>query len=405
MKLLLSAYACEPDRGSEPGVGWNWAIELARIGHEVHVLTRSNNQNSIEAALGRLSGPVPVFHYSDLPSAIRWWKRGQAGIHFYYLLWQFWALAKAFELHKTVRFDRVHHLTFGVHRQATLMWALGVPLTVGPLGGGETSPIGLRQGLCIAQRLKEWARDFANAVARVDPLVWLMYRCSDQILFKTRDTLRFVPSRFQPKSHLLIEIGIDKRLLRCARDARRPGPVRLIYVGRFIYWKGMALGLQAVAAARAKGVDVQLRMVGSGPEEAEWQRLAKKLKLDGHVDWISWVNQQELEAHYLWADALIFPSLHDSSGNVVLEAMAKGLPVICLDVGGPAEIIANGGGIAVNAQGAQHEVADRMASAITRIATDADFYSLLSAGAFRTASSTSWNSVVRRVHPPLHTPP
>ena len=41
MRILLSAYACEPNRGSEPGNGWNWAVHLARDGHEVYVLTTS----------------------------------------------------------------------------------------------------------------------------------------------------------------------------------------------------------------------------------------------------------------------------------------------------------------------------------------------------------------------------
>lgn len=43
MKLLLSAYACELNTGSEPGVGWHWAAEVTRLGHEVWVLTRADN--------------------------------------------------------------------------------------------------------------------------------------------------------------------------------------------------------------------------------------------------------------------------------------------------------------------------------------------------------------------------
>ena len=48
LRILLSAYACEPDRGSEPGVGWNWVRHLARE-HEVWVITRSNNRGIIDA--------------------------------------------------------------------------------------------------------------------------------------------------------------------------------------------------------------------------------------------------------------------------------------------------------------------------------------------------------------------
>ena len=44
LKIFISAYACEPEKGSEPGIGWNVVNELAKY-HEVHVLTRANNQD------------------------------------------------------------------------------------------------------------------------------------------------------------------------------------------------------------------------------------------------------------------------------------------------------------------------------------------------------------------------
>ena len=53
MKILLSAYACEPNKGSEPGVGWHWALELGYLGHDVWVLTRANNRPAIEAEQNR----------------------------------------------------------------------------------------------------------------------------------------------------------------------------------------------------------------------------------------------------------------------------------------------------------------------------------------------------------------
>jgi hypothetical protein len=76
--VLLSAYACEPGKGSEPGIGWNLARHLAEH-HEVWVLTRTNNRPAIEAELAR--NPVPGLHfvYHDLPPWARFWKRGQRG--------------------------------------------------------------------------------------------------------------------------------------------------------------------------------------------------------------------------------------------------------------------------------------------------------------------------------------
>jgi hypothetical protein len=57
MKILLSAFSCEPGRGSEPGKSWNWAYELARAGNETWVLTSSIGKPAIEAFLA--SNPAP----------------------------------------------------------------------------------------------------------------------------------------------------------------------------------------------------------------------------------------------------------------------------------------------------------------------------------------------------------
>src|SRR5271157_3778471 len=112
LKVLLSAYACEPGQGSEPGVGWNWAHEMSRW-HDVWVLTRANNRPTIEQT------PAPVgehrvrWVYFDLPRWARFWKRGSRGIQAYYWLWQLAAWRVGARLHREVGFDLFHHVTFG----------------------------------------------------------------------------------------------------------------------------------------------------------------------------------------------------------------------------------------------------------------------------------------------------
>ena len=79
MRVLLSAYSCQPGKGSEPGIGWNWAMQIARF-HEVWVLTRAANRQAVEAAL-RANGPANLrFAYYDLPRWARFWKRGPRAV-------------------------------------------------------------------------------------------------------------------------------------------------------------------------------------------------------------------------------------------------------------------------------------------------------------------------------------
>src|SRR5205814_1654653 len=144
MKVLVSAYACEPGKGSEPAVGWNWVQALARRGSRIHVITRSNNREAIENDSGSRN-PVLSFHDFDLPRWARAGKRWPGGIYVYYLFWQVGAYRLAKRLHAVERFDRVQHVTFASCRLPPFLGRSGIPFIFGPVGGGESMPAQLRR--------------------------------------------------------------------------------------------------------------------------------------------------------------------------------------------------------------------------------------------------------------------
>src|ERR1700680_4385402 len=99
MNVLLSAYACMPDSGSEPGYGWNWAMHLAERGINVTVLTRGEGCDRIEAYQGdHPKGNVP-FAYVTVPT-----KLFKPGTAMHYALWQWLAVRVAKTLHLQRRF-------------------------------------------------------------------------------------------------------------------------------------------------------------------------------------------------------------------------------------------------------------------------------------------------------------
>ena len=137
MKVLVSAYACEPGRGSEPEVGWQTATHLAQL-HEVTVLTRANNRPLIEKGLATLEGKHPAFIYYDLPGWLLWLKKRGMSVAIYYFLWQLGA-----RLHmrgKVEPFDLIHHCTFNSFRQPGFWWLTKKAVVIGPLGGGQVCP-------------------------------------------------------------------------------------------------------------------------------------------------------------------------------------------------------------------------------------------------------------------------
>lgn len=403
MKILLSAYACEPNKGSEPGVGWHWALELPHLGHEVWVLTRANNRSVIEAEfLHQQLPPNLNFFYYDLPAWAKWWKKGGQGVHLYYLIWQWGAYCLAKKKHAEIQFDMAHHVTFVSVRQPSFLGNLSIPFIFGPVGGGERAPLRLRFGYGLRGFLRDALRDLANLMIKIDPLMRRTFKQASKIYATSRQTHALIPEKYRYKTMVQLAIGIDmgnppeKLSSSMLNDSSK---LRILYVGHFLFLKGMHLGLQAFARLITQGIDAQLTMVGKGPDVKLWQKLSEKLGISNRIAWLPWVSQDELSIIYAQNDVFLFPSLHDSGGMVVLEALAQGLPVVCFDLGGPGQIVDSSCGQAVSVLGlSEQETVIKLANALAETGRDAAFRAQISEGARTRAQDFAWPNVVRRIY-------
>jgi glycosyltransferase involved in cell wall biosynthesis len=399
MKILLSAYACEPGKGSEPGVGWNWAQALVRRGYRVHVLTRGNNRPAIEAdAHGRHERLT--FSYYDLPAWARAAKHWPGGIYFYYLFWQLAAFRLAKKLHARENFDLVQHSTFASYRQPSFMVGLGIPFIFGPVGGGETMPPQFHAGIPAAGRAAEFVRDLGNTLLAWDPLMRHTYARAHTIACTTAETLARIPRRHRDRCIVQPAIGID-----CAVDAGRNGAHRqaqFLFVGRLLYWKGLHLVLRALADVRRAVPDANLKIVGQGSDRAWLESVAREAGIADAVEWIATMGHDQVQQEFRRSTALVFPSLHDSGGMVVLEALAAGAPVVCLDLGGPGAIVTPSCGVVVGTRNASEAaVIAALSRAMTLLATDAEFRARLAANAVPRARESSWDGAAEAVYSSL----
>lgn len=399
LRILLSAYACEPGKGSEPGVGWNWAIALARRGHEVWVLTRSNNQKTIEPECQQLEPAIRDrlhFIYYDLPKWASWWKKGGRGVHLYYALWQRNIVPIAQAAHQKHAFDVVHHLTFGVWRQPSFLYKLDIPLIFGPVGGGETAPWYLVRTLSFKGQVGEILRYIVNWLSLLNPALRRCFKHATHILAKTPETAAWI-KRAGYQSDVSIEIGIvppSEFVSHC-----REGSLKCLFAGRLVGWKGAHLALEAVANARGRDADVSLTLVGRGPMKSKLQASVDALGIAGHVTFIDWLTQPELREQYRSHDLLIFPSLHDSSGNVILEAFSHGLPVLCLNLGGPGLLVDKTSGIALEISGkTRHDLTREMGASLRLLSNDQGLLERVSLGASERACNMGWGAVVEQVY-------
>lgn len=370
----MSAYACEPHKGSEPGVGWYWALQMARF-HDVWVLTRANNRATIES--------VPLtpeqrqhlhWIYFDPPPWMRFWKRGPRGVQLYYYFWQLAAWRRGARLHREVGFDLMHHVTFGKYTVPSYLTFLSCKSILGPLGGGESTPPALLASVGARGKRFERLRNLARGLASFDPAACAAMRRADVVLATTEETAAAVRRLGAKRVAVETQLGMDDDQLAFFGKfpLRRERPFRLISIGRLLHWKGFHLGLKAFARIQQACPESEYWIVSSGPEAEAWQQLARDLGIAARVKF--WGRLPQLSQVYeklAEADVLVHPALHEAFGNVCLEALAAGRPVICLDTGGPAlQVTAECG---FKAAVTSEEVAvNELATAMQRLYADAD---------------------------------
>lgn len=381
MRVLLSAYACEPDRGSEPEVGWRWAIGLAERGHEVWVITRANNRPVIEAAASCLP-PGVRFAYYDLPRPFLGLKRW-LGVNVYYRLWQTGAARLAKRLHEEVRFDRTHHVTFVAARHPSFLRTIDVPFIFGPVAGGEHAPAALLADLPWRYRWREQVRTLATRVLMRTPSVRSTASAASAIYATSAQTAALFAREVAPKVRLQLAITSDSALA-SSPDAEREedrSDVRFLFAGHLLHWKGIHLALRALGLVRKTGVEASLTIVGDGPARDWLQRVARDAGVARYVRWIAWVKRSELTAYYASHDVFVFPSLRDSGGMVVMEAMAHALPVICLDAGGPGVIVDETCGFVIRVDQPADRVVEGIANAFARLVQEDSLRAAMGAAA------------------------
>jgi glycosyltransferase involved in cell wall biosynthesis len=359
-RILAFAYACEPEGGSEPGAGWAWSRILAGLG-ETWVVTRANNRAAIEARLDAIPERDRLhFVYVDLPPWARFWKRGHRGIRLYYMLWQAAALRSARRLHERHRFDLVWHVTLANAWLGSLAPLVGPPFVYGPVGGG----IGLHWRLLPSLGARGTVYELGRTAARLgcrflNPVARLSWRRSRCILVQNPETRGWLPHRYRDMARILPNVALeDDGGSRGSAARSRRGPPTAMYAGRLLPLKGVALAIRAMGSLPGW----RLLLCGTGWDEARLRDIARRSGVDDRVRFLGHLARADvLRLMTDQADVFIFPSLHDEGPWAVAEALASGLPVVSLDVGGP--IVLGSTGVEV---GWPLETARRLADAARR---------------------------------------
>ena len=342
-RILAFAYDIEPDRGSEPGAGWASVRILAGFA-DVTVITRRTPPGP-DGSFGAWTERIPEagsIHFVWLPLAgdtasgpSRWSSQPHVG----YMAWQFRAWREARRLHALRPFDLTWHLTWANGWFGSALSLVNAPFVLGPIGGGVSPPWRLVAGLGPRGIVFEIARGVVRTAARrLNPLAHRTWRRARLILVQNRETLEWLPAAARARTRVFHNATVVEPPERVRRRGADEPPVAL-FAGRLVPLKGWHLALKTIA--RLPGW--RLLICGDGPDEPAAVLLAKRLGIANRVEFRGWRERDEvLRVMAEEADVLLFPSLHDEAGLAVAEAAAIGLPIVCIDRGGP-PVIAGGG--------------------------------------------------------------
>ena len=334
MKILLSALACEPGKGSEPEVGFQTML-AASSSHEVWVMTLTQSVPLIKRAIKGLdlAGRIHLEGISFGVEDERLNQLSPVGFHRRYDRWQRKASERALELDRRISFDLVHHVTLASYWTRAGVAVLDKPFVWGPVGGGVDPPWSLVPEMGARGQLAGAARDLGRPIAARLPFVRRNQGKARVAIVQNPDTAK----RLQVEGHMKLlsnALAVD---LPPPRSTQRSTDI--LFVGRLIPWKAPMLALRTLRALEHP--TATLRFCGNGPEQSRLERAARTWGLEDRVTFEGWLPRSRLLELVGTAGVLIHPAVHEEAGLCIAEALTLGTPVVCLDYGGPAEVVSH----------------------------------------------------------------
>ncbi len=396
-KVLISAYACIPGRGSEEGNGWYYSSIVSQTNHKVWCLTRLGNKKHIEPQLKKTPNPNLTFVYVDTPDWVEkvyFW--GLVGMYFHYLYWQWAALKTARPLNEQHQFDIVHHVSYGSLQLGSLLYKLKRPFIFGPIGGGQEAPASMRHYFKNHWRKEQMRTWVSELLLRFNPGCYKAIRKADHVLVWNEDTRRKIEWLGRTKGVYKEFSGISQSFIPQAPLSHSPGPVlQLVWVGRLMPRKALELTLHGLSKVDSR-VPVQLTIVGDGEMGQYMPEYLSIYKLKDRVNWAGRVDYEQVKSFYRQADVFYFTSLRDTGPAQLLEAMAYSLPVVTLNIHGQAELVNEQTGIRVPVTD-REMVAAELAKAIEWMYDHPRERLMMGLNAYKFASQQTWELKIRRM--------
>ena len=347
MKVLISAIACNPYLGSENYFGWA-AVRCLAQDHDLWVITGSRNRQDLSRA--QAEGLIPpnlrfVYagkHKSWHPNAMR--ARMQSWMEYINFTRDSFRVAQ--ELHRAERFEVIQHVTYSTWRVASPMWKLGIPFVLGPICGNERFPFRLLSILSPTGAAFELLRKVFGVISRFSPSVRRSIRRAAHIFTITQEAEDLVKAicglkqNCSPLSSGFYSAARVAEFSRFVPQKNINGVLRLYAAGNLGGQKCIALALQALVRVKKRGVDFRYHLGANGPEIPHLKKMVTHLGLTEEVIFGGSMSREDYQRELGNTHVYLLPSMRETVGLTMMEAMMAGCVPIVADNGGPSRAVA-----------------------------------------------------------------
>jgi glycosyltransferase involved in cell wall biosynthesis len=392
--ILLSAYACDPTKGSEDSYGYYWALGLQKAGNKVVCITRHKGKQGIEE---QNADRNLRFAYLDLPFGLeKLYGLSRPTMYLHYLLWQWFAYIKVKKLHKLNKFDIVHHVTWGSLQLGSFMYRLKIPFIFGPAGGGQIAPIKFKKYFKEYWSV-EVKREFTSELLiYINPGIKFMLKKAKHVLLSNPETVLLAKKAGARNTSLVFDVALNDTFFPKG-DLKKKEPIatlKLLWIGRLLPRKGVLLVTEVMEQLK-EYPNISLTIVGDGEmrNHLEFDIITRGLK---NVDYVGSVPFSKVKEYYENHDLFFFTSLRDSGGIQLVEAMAYGLPVVTLALHGQDAIVNEAVGIKCPAINPEETVV-ALKEAILSLHNDRKKLEEMSVAAYQYARLQTWDQQINKV--------
>jgi len=343
-KVLIIAYACEPNRTSEPGVGWHFTKEISNSFNTI-VLTRKNNKNAIE----KVKNDKREFLYYDLPFFFKKLKKNlPLGTQLYYIIWQWGAYLYAKKLieNSNISVDLLHHLNFGISWITPPAFLFKIPFIWGPIGGGDFIPLSFLKQMTYKSILQESFYYILNKFNKISFFSFLTRKKAKVIIFRTSSAKQAFPFNKDKLYSIISETAYSDIIPKI--DKTHNDYIHALCIGRMAYWKGFSLAVKGFHSFIQNGGKGKLELFGEGPELKKIKMYIKDNNLENYIFVRGFVINNDIKNKLKEASILLHPSFRDGGSWSIIESMSNGLPVICLNASGPKDMVTDKGGLLID---------------------------------------------------------